>query len=208
MEKVSCRAQWHSLPGHLIWVLQGCHLCVPSFCTWASIVVYMSVGQANSQANWLTTIDELLCKDWPHGVGVTLAGPLVYLVCPVCSLGVSIVRFTGWGSDGIWSLPLHLLGLEPLRRSSGVDQGWLPLVLDLVVLGRSYARNRSWLWLVLDLRPFSGCNDAIWGLLSFVLGLQLLSWSYVTGQYWLHLCQVWGHLIGVIMQIETDHHFC
>lgn len=186
----------HSTSGHLSWVLQGfplCELCLPSFCSWASIAADISMGGVDSKADWLwglatTAADKLLYIGWHQWAKFSLTGlwwqQRLLLGCVYCG-----------GGSWPWSIfGLKLLGVDQVQWQlywvSGhlVDaKSDLQLVVTCVKLlctwERLHIMKQGWLPLLTGLEFSVGTKN-------------IAEASY-------HLCQFCDCIVGAILQDKT-----
>ena len=168
-EKVSSWAQRHNIPDYLISLLQNisCALCVLSCCSWVLNAVGLFVGGFNP-SGWLTIRINLNRHVWN---AVQVLSPKAELFpararsCQNPPFGVLPVWLVGSSSSIVWSPPLVVLVLGPLRQCSGtgwcqilcVTSLWLPVcsyhsvhclwlcLLYLDVCGRNQSVYKGWL---------------------------------------------------------------
>lgn len=142
---------------HLSWPILlylSCVSCVHCPVVFKPCLMLASLRGIDLQAKRLwglavTITEELLCRSWPYGSGLTSVGlwssPSQPLECftpggdrvviwhawswPPCA--VTLPRAPSMSCKAICIWLLFLLGLEVRRRSQAVNQGRLPLVLGL-----------------------------------------------------------------------------
>lgn len=156
---MSCGAQRQNSPSTTQPVLQW-YLCVGRMCPPVIVELWLL---------WTCWVELTLkltsCEDWSQ-------------LQMIWYVRLQRAESLWWVSHACWGHPLGVSVVEPLGRGSGAGLVWLPLVLALRPLCRSY--NVSW--------AEAGCCFCLaWGCLGRVMMRADFSYFF---------CQTWGYLVG------------